>query len=181
MVLYNLYSSPHETVTIYLHKVTASTLPGEISTRLDEDLGLVGHERKQVCTKSLIFTLSFTDHSCSLLDISFYLRIHDPDEDQRSALNLQAEWPSARSSMMTTLRHWVLGRFRVWFSGHVQCMDGYVLTCPFLVVWPTFLVNSPYDPPFNLYRWRGPFECGVGDRYEQQWSFKWARTSGVSE
>ena len=90
---------PAKITTIYLPKVTASTLPGEISTRLDEDLWWVGRERKQVCTKSLIFTLSFTDHSCSLLDISFYLRIHDPDEDQCSALKLQGEWSSERSSI----------------------------------------------------------------------------------
>jgi hypothetical protein len=55
-------------------------------------------------------------------------------------------------------------------------MDGYVLTS-FPVVWPTFLVNSPYDPLFNVYRWRGHLEYRVDDQSEQQWSFKWARTS----
>jgi len=42
---------PAEITMIYLSKVTALTLPGEISTRLDEDLGLVGRECKQVCTE----------------------------------------------------------------------------------------------------------------------------------
>jgi len=59
-------------------------LPGDFSTPFDEDLGLVGHECKQVCTQSLKFTFSFADHSCSLLDKSFYPWIHDPDEDQYS-------------------------------------------------------------------------------------------------
>ena len=63
---------PAEITTIYLSKVTASTLPGNILTRLDEDLGLVGCECKQVFMKSLILTLSFTNHLCSLPDISFY-------------------------------------------------------------------------------------------------------------
>jgi len=67
---------------------TRSTLPDEISTRIDEDLGLVGRE----CKQALILTLSFTDHSCNLLDISFHLRIHDPGEDQRSALKFQEEF-----------------------------------------------------------------------------------------
>lgn len=48
--------------------------------------GLVGCECKRVCMKSLlvIFILSFTEHSCSLISISFYPRICAADEDQRS-------------------------------------------------------------------------------------------------
>jgi hypothetical protein len=41
---------PAEITTIDLFKVTASTPSGEILTRLDEDLRLVGRECKQVCT-----------------------------------------------------------------------------------------------------------------------------------
>ena len=70
----------------------AQTPPGEIFTRLDEDLRLVGCECKQVCIvrKSLIFSLSFSNHSCSFLHISFYPRIHDSDEDQPAARSAQA-------------------------------------------------------------------------------------------
>jgi len=49
-----------------------------------------------MCTKSPTFTLSFAEHSCSLLDISSYPRI-GPDEDQCSSA--QGEWPLARASM----------------------------------------------------------------------------------
>jgi hypothetical protein len=64
-----MQSSLQEITTIYLSKVIVSPRPGDNSTRLDEGPGLVGHECKQVCTKLLIFTLSFADHSYSLLDI----------------------------------------------------------------------------------------------------------------
>jgi len=82
---------------LYLSKVTLLTRPGEISTRLDEDIGLVGREYKQIC-RSLIFTVSFADHSCSLLDISFYLRIDDPDDDKRSRRKAIGEGFDARST-----------------------------------------------------------------------------------
>jgi hypothetical protein len=50
---------PAEITTIYLSKVTASTLPGEISTHLNEDLGLVGRECKQVCMYEITDFYSF--------------------------------------------------------------------------------------------------------------------------
>ena len=56
-------------------------------------------------------------------------------------------------------------------SGLVQraysVWTGMNLPVPFPVFWSTFLVDSPDNPPFNLYRWRSHFEYRVGDRYEQ--------------
>jgi len=61
--------------------------------------GWLGVSVNRYVRKSLIFTLSFTNHSCSFLHISFYPQIHDSDEDQPSAPKLQKEWPLARSPM----------------------------------------------------------------------------------
>ena len=43
-----------------------------------------------------------------------------------------------------------------------------------------FLMNSPCDPPFNIYHWYGLFEYRVDDRYdlERQWLFEWVRNLG---
>ena len=56
-----------------------------------------------------------------------------------------------------------LRRLWVSFSGHTVCGDGCVRTylTPFRLFWLTFLVNSPHNPPFKLYRWGEHFEYGV--------------------
>ena len=158
---------PAEVTTIDLFKVTASTPPGDIFTRLDEDLRLGGCECKQVCIvrKSLIFLFhSPTIHVASF--IYHYTRgfmIQMRISPQPAAPKPQKEWPLARSPI--TIDSASLGARPI--SGLVQracTVYGWVRTylpIPFLVVWLTFLVNRPYEPPFSVYRWRGTSNTGL--------------------